>query len=230
VRQLVSKIVAGGLSAAVILLWWPRFFPAETAVTWIARGVAWTAFFELMLLALAPLEAALWESRALRRVRERAAATGARRISAAGMRSRTALACTALAVPAALLLTAPAPRHEAPRTAVKQVTEVRKVVRVERRVAPAGPGPAPVTMDGGPAAAGPSASTAPAASVVTRRQAQPQRRSQTRRSSGRTRTAPAPDRSTDTRTGAGSRGTSQSPEPQQPAEPRGDAAQRAALA
>src|SRR6476661_3467273 len=62
VRELLSKLVAGGLSAAVILLWWPRFFPADNATTWLIRGVIWTLSFELLLHALLPVERALWDS------------------------------------------------------------------------------------------------------------------------------------------------------------------------
>lgn len=140
VRQLLSKLVAGGLTAAVILLWWPRFFPVDTAAAWLARGVIWTLGFELLLHALAPLEAAMWESAAARRVGHRAAAARSRmggESRAARLGSRGALACAALAVPAALLAVAPAPRPHPVRTAqVKQVTEVKRIVRVERRAAP----------------------------------------------------------------------------------------------
>jgi hypothetical protein len=140
VRQLLSKLVAGGLTAAVILLWWPRFFPVDTAAAWLARGVIWTLGFELLLHALAPLEAVIWESTAARRVGHRAAAARSRlggRSRAARVGSRGALACAALAVPALLLAVAPPPRHQPVRTAeVKHVTEVKRIVRVERRAAP----------------------------------------------------------------------------------------------
>jgi hypothetical protein len=136
VSQLLSKIVAGGLSAAVILIWWPRFFPVDTVETWLARGVVWTLSFELLLHALAPLEESLWRSCAARRVRSRAAAARARVAGdnpKLGFRFRGVLACTALAVPVALLASAPAPPpDDAAVKPVKHVTQVKRVVRVER--------------------------------------------------------------------------------------------------
>src|SRR3954471_4581299 len=99
VRQLLSKLVAGGLSAAVILLWWPRFFPVDNATTWLVRGVVWTLSFEVLLHALLPLERALWESRTGAKVR-----AGASRAHTRSRRGRTVVACCALSVPVALLM------------------------------------------------------------------------------------------------------------------------------
>jgi hypothetical protein len=150
VRELLSKLVAGGLSAAVILLWWPRFFPVDNATTWLVRGVVWTLSFELLLHALLPLERSLWDSRAGEKVR-----AGASRARTRSMRGRAVVACGALTVPLALLSFAPAPpARSAPKAAVRHVTEVRRIVKVERRqvrvakvvpVPAAAPQPAPVT-------------------------------------------------------------------------------------
>jgi hypothetical protein len=63
----MSKLIAGGLSAGVVLLWWPRFFPHDSAGTWVARGIAWTLLAEILVVALSPLEHVL---------RARVAATG----------------------------------------------------------------------------------------------------------------------------------------------------------
>src|SRR5881398_1097330 len=104
-RQLGSKIVAGGLSAAVILLWWPSFFAGDSSASWLCRGVAWTLFFELLLHAFAPLEAALWETRRAHAMRRRAAETRAKLELESPRRrlgARTALASLALAAPLAL--------------------------------------------------------------------------------------------------------------------------------
>src|SRR3954470_2649616 len=55
-EHLLSKLVAGGLSAGVVLLWWPRFFPHDSAGTWVARGIAWTLLAEILVVAVSPLE------------------------------------------------------------------------------------------------------------------------------------------------------------------------------
>jgi hypothetical protein len=50
VREFLSKSIAGGLSAGVVLLWWPVLFDrVDTVTSWFARGVAWTVLFELLL-------------------------------------------------------------------------------------------------------------------------------------------------------------------------------------
>jgi hypothetical protein len=151
VRELISKLVAGGLSAAVILLWWPRFFPADNATTWLIRGVIWTLSFELLLHALLPLERAFWDSRPAQRVR----ATAGDRLVAPrqSMRGRAATACFALTIPVALLAVAPAPPVKtSPAASVRHVTEVKRIVKVERkqvRVAKVVPVPvaAPITSE-----------------------------------------------------------------------------------
>jgi hypothetical protein len=212
VRHLLSKLVAGGLSAAVILLWWPRFFPGDTAAAWLARGVVWTLSFELMLHALAPLEELIWDRPAARRVRRRAAQ--------ASVASRTALACATLAVPAALVAPAPAPR--APKAAVRTVTEIRRVV-VERD--PAAREQAPVQV---PAASEPPATAAarPVAAVTVPRHP-PKARRTTRRAP--VHTAPRSARGTEQggRDSAGEPAGSQPTTAQpQAAEPRTDAVRR----
>jgi hypothetical protein len=53
---MVAKLLAGGLSAGVFLLWWPANFPDEGLEWLVARGVLWTAGFELLVLAFAPVE------------------------------------------------------------------------------------------------------------------------------------------------------------------------------
>jgi hypothetical protein len=228
VRELASKLVAGGLSAAVILLWWPQFFPADTATAWLARGVVWTLSFELMLLALAPLERSLWETAAVRRVRSRA---GSRLAPGQRLGSRTAVACAALAVPAVLLATAPAPNRDKPAvTAVKEVTEVKRIVRVEH--APGGAAPRPAAP-AGTASEGPS--SPPATSTRTRRPSSAERRraSGPRRSGGSGAPAPAPgppDPRQPVQPGSGDdAGTPDAAAQPDAAQPRTDAAQRTAV-
>jgi hypothetical protein len=138
VRHLLSKIVAGGLSAGVILLWWPLVFPSDTVESWLVRGVLWTLCFELMLHSFAPLEEALWRSRAARKVAAQAQAATARIGTASPEKrhwGRMAIAGFALTVPLTLLATAPAHRLSPKPAAasVKHVTQVKRVVRVERR-------------------------------------------------------------------------------------------------
>lgn len=58
-EHLLSKLLAGGLSAGLVLAWWPALFDSEGVISWVWRGLAWTLLFELMLGALAPLEMAL---------------------------------------------------------------------------------------------------------------------------------------------------------------------------
>jgi hypothetical protein len=153
VRQFLSKSLAGGLSAGVVLLWWPLLFPDDTLASWLARGVAWTVCVELLLLALGPLEAAIWETRGGERVIRRTREAEARLRS--GSRRRTlgrlaAIAVAALAVPGALLAAglnerAPAKAEARPVKIVEVTRVVRpvRVTRVKRVVAPA-PEPAPV--------------------------------------------------------------------------------------
>jgi hypothetical protein len=158
VRELLSKLVAGGLSAAVILLWWPNFFPADNATTWLVRGVIWTLSFELLVHALLPLERELWESRVGVRVRSGAGSRlGAPRRS---LRGRATVACGALAVPLTLLTFAPSPPVKTARAAsVRHVTEVKRIVKVERRqVRVAKVVPVPVDVQQAPRVADPAIS------------------------------------------------------------------------
>ena len=189
-RHLFSKIVAGGLSAGVILLWWPLVFPSDTVESWLIRGVLWTLCFELMLHSFAPLEESLWRSRTARRVAARAQAATAR-IGAESPRKRhhgrMAIAVVALSVPLTLLATAPAHRlSPKPATAaakVRHVTEVKRVVRVERRTVTV----PPATTSRGPAAQAADSTTGLHAGASRRAVRRPAARtSGPRRSSGTT--------------------------------------------
>jgi hypothetical protein len=129
VPNLLGKLIAGGLSAAVILVWWPAFFPSDSIDSWLARGVVWTLAFELVTHALSPLEDALWETAGGLRLRRWARACAPRRLGGTAL-----LACSVAAVAAVLLSVAPdRPRERvASAQAVKHVTKVERVVRVER--------------------------------------------------------------------------------------------------
>src|SRR3954447_1381295 len=156
-RQLPSKLLAGGLSAAVVLLWWPRFFPADSVESWLIRGIVWTLCFEVMLLSFRPLEDALWETNGGRRLEGKAAAAGRalgaesprRRLGASGV-----VASLALAAPVVALLLGP-PHRPQPAQVTRHVTEVRQIVRVVKKKVvaqvPATPSTAPVSpMSPGP--------------------------------------------------------------------------------
>jgi hypothetical protein len=109
--DLVSKVLAGGLSAGVFLLWWPSVVPAEGNEWLFVRGLLWTLAFEVLLLAFRPVERTVG-----RAVREREARTVAPRRLAPLL----AVAAVAAAVPLAMLAGArhrwplrPAPRRPA---------------------------------------------------------------------------------------------------------------------
>lgn len=159
-RQLLSKLVAGGLSAAVVLLWWPRFFPADSVESWLIRGIVWTLCFEVILLSFRPLEEALWDTRGGRRLQGRAAAAR-RALGAESPRKRLGasgvVASLALAAPVVALLLGP-PHRPQPSQVTRHVTEVRQIVRVVKKKVvaqvPATPSTAPVSpMSPGPGAA-----------------------------------------------------------------------------
>jgi hypothetical protein len=137
VREFLSKSIAGGLSAGVVLLWWPVLFDdVDTVTSWFVRGVAWTICFELLLFALLPFERALWETTHGERLTRRVGTAGSRLHSGSHRRrmSRlTAVATAAVAVPVVLLVAglheqAPA-RAEAPAVSPIKVVRVTKVVR-----------------------------------------------------------------------------------------------------
>jgi hypothetical protein len=129
VPNFLAKLIAGGLSAAVILVWWPAFFPGDSVASWLARGVAWTLAFELFTVAFTPLEHALWETSPARRLRDRTP----RPDRGLPLGRSATLACSALVVVAFLLSFAPEQPRKRPAVATTHVTEVRKVVRVVRK-------------------------------------------------------------------------------------------------
>jgi hypothetical protein len=140
VREFLSKSIAGGLSAGVVLLWWPVLFDRiDTVSSWLVRGVAWTVLFELLLLALIPFERALWETPGGERVSTRVGAARSRLHSGTPRRRHSrlsAVASAAILVPVLLLVTG---LHQAPASAgttsgpqpmkIVRVTKVVKVVQ-----------------------------------------------------------------------------------------------------
>ncbi len=136
-RQLGSKLFSGGLSAGVVLLWWPLFFPTDTVTSWLGRGVVWTLSFELLLLALTPLELALWTTEPGERLTRKVhAARGLLEHPSPRheMGRRAAVALGALAVPVALIAAGLHKHIPIHRTSSTKVTQVTRVVRVVRPV------------------------------------------------------------------------------------------------
>ncbi len=172
-REFLSKSIAGGLSAGVVLLWWPVLFSEIDSVTsWLIRGAAWTVLFEVLLVALVPFERALWETTGGERISSRIGAAGSR-LHAGSRRRRmgrlSALATVALAVPVALLV-AGLGRHasapaEAKAAAPVKVVRVTKVVKVIKR--------APVTVQ--PSTGMPAVERAAPATPAPARVAEPPR-------------------------------------------------------
>jgi hypothetical protein len=138
VRELGSKLLAGGLSAGVILLWWPHFFPGDSLSSWLVRGVAWTLSFELLLLAFGSFEKALWETAPAKGMQQKVT-TARDRINAKTERRhlgvRGAIAAVALTIPLTLLATGvqDATFGKEPQPKVQRVTKVMKIVKVEQR-------------------------------------------------------------------------------------------------
>lgn len=151
--DLVSKVLAGGLSAGLFLFWWPAHFTAQGGEWLVIRGLVWSLVFEIMLLSFRPLEQAI--GGALRG--RRPGALAPRRLA-----RRLTLAAIGVAVPLAMLSGARAPIAGPARAAAPKVIVKRQVVRREvvvRRVnhivhvpAPAAaPAPAPATTAARPA-------------------------------------------------------------------------------
>ena len=168
-REFLSKSIAGGLSAGVVLLWWPVLFEdVDTVASWFVRGAAWTVLFELLLVALQPFERALWETAGGERLAGRVGAAGSRLHSGSSRRRMgrlSAVATAALAVPVALLVMGlqqhePASAEATPVRPIK-VVRVTKVVNVKRVVQRAPVSELPVTDAPPPTPSAPVVSRAP---------------------------------------------------------------------
>ena len=136
-REFLSKSIAGGLSAGVVLLWSPVLFEdVNTVTSWFVRGVAWTVSFELLLLALRPFERALWDTPRGERIIHRMSHAGSHLHSGSRRRRMgrlSAVATVALMLPVVLLVTGldkqvPAQAEAKPAAPIK-VVRVTKVVR-----------------------------------------------------------------------------------------------------
>jgi hypothetical protein len=199
-KHLTSKLLAGGLTAGVVLIWWPSHYPTTGIEALVARGILATLGFELMLLAFAAVEDRVLgrlsrRSARLQRLRERAAATP--RPARTGF--VLAAGGVALVVPVLALASAGSPRvTQAHATQVVQPVRERVVrqVVVKRRVihdevVVAAPSTPPATAAAPAAASVPAATTTKARPRTERRSAQPtkQRPSTTTRAEEPTTTA-----------------------------------------
>jgi hypothetical protein len=124
--HLLSKLIAGGLSAGVVLLWWPHVVTHDSAVSWVARGIAWTLLAEILILALSPVELVLRS-----RLAPLAPAGLVRRAGARSQQlSYVVLAAVAICLPLTLLVAG----KPATPVQTKRVTKVTRVVKVVKPV------------------------------------------------------------------------------------------------
>ena len=131
-EHLLSKLVAGGLSAGIVLAWWPAFFSHDSIASWCWRGLIWTLLFELLLGALSPLENAAKSSRAavsanaflssrLRRVRNLVPRSPAA--------SGGVLVAAAIALPAGLIISGSREVQQPSETQSVNITQNRKIIK-----------------------------------------------------------------------------------------------------
>jgi hypothetical protein len=165
--DLFSKVLSGGVSAAIFLLWWPAHVPGDGPEWLVIRGLLWTLAFEILMLSFCPLERAVVAA-----VRDRRAGAAEPR----GLARALVLATAGLAVPAMLVggtggeLGEP---EKASAAAPQKVIVKREIVRREvvvRRVnhvvrVPVASGPTQTTPAAAPAAAPASRVAAPAAAT-----------------------------------------------------------------
>jgi hypothetical protein len=119
--DLVSKVLAGGLSAALFLFWWPTAVPGSGPEWLLLRGILWALVFELLLLSFCPLERAVTGALRARAIRGLTPRQGARAL---------ALALAGLAVPAALMHGAQ-PERATARAAIRPPAKERVIVKRE---------------------------------------------------------------------------------------------------
>src|SRR3954468_22887884 len=130
-RDLVSKLLAAGLSAGLFLIWWPQHYPTAGLESLVVRGALWTLAFELLVLAFTPLERLVRRAVGERvTVRRRLDVPPSARIGGACV-----LACVGAGLPLALLSGAHAPRAKAAKPTPRRVVVVeRRKVVVKREV------------------------------------------------------------------------------------------------
>lgn len=132
-EHLLPKVIAGGLSAGLVLVWWPTIFPDTSgAASWVWRGLVWTLIFELLLGLLVPLQEKItnhrWGQKAQELIRRQG--NSLRRLAPeSAVLSVAVLAGVALALPAGLIVSGP---NQAKSKAQAQTAKVVKPVKVIR--------------------------------------------------------------------------------------------------
>jgi hypothetical protein len=92
--DLFSKVLSGGVSAAIFLLWWPAHVPGDGPEWLVIRGLLWTLAFEILMLSFCPLERAVAGT-----VHDRRAGA----VESRGLSRALVLALAGLALPAMLV-------------------------------------------------------------------------------------------------------------------------------
>ncbi len=199
---LIPKVLAGGLSAGIFLLWWPAHVTATGGEWLFVRGILWSLAFEVLLLAYSPVEKAVMGA-----VRAREP----RRLGTPRVARLLTFAAVAVAVPLVMLAgsrppaSAPA-RAAAPKVIVKREVVKREIVvhRVSRVVRV--PGPTVTTT-------APTAPTKPTPAQGTRTTTASARKptTSTKAPSGTTTTAPPPATRGDTKADGAAPATAPAP-------------------
>ena len=130
-EHLLSKLVAGGLSAGIVLAWWPAFFSHDSIASWCWRGLIWTLLFELLLGALSPLENAAKNSRiaASANIWLSAKLSGVRNlVPSSPAASGGVLVAAAIALPAGLIISGSSKVQQPSQTKSVHITQTRKIV------------------------------------------------------------------------------------------------------
>jgi hypothetical protein len=161
---LFSKVLAGGLSAGIFLLWWPAHVTTTGSEWLFVRGILWSLVFEILLLAFNPLEKAVIGAVRAREPHRLGTPRIARVLTFAAVAVAVPLVMLAGSrPPAAAPARAAAPKVIVKREIVKREVVVRRVSRVVRV-----PGPTvTTTAPTAPAATTPARSTTTTASKTT---------------------------------------------------------------
>ncbi len=130
---LIPKVLAGGLSAGIFLLWWPAHVTATGSEWLFVRGILWSLAFEILLLAYSPVEKAVMGAVRAREPRRLGTPRVARLLTFAAVAVAVPLVMLAGSrPPAAAPARAAAPKVIVKREIVKREVVVRRVSRVVR--------------------------------------------------------------------------------------------------
>src|SRR3954447_16812475 len=127
-RDLISKILAAGLSAGLFLIWWPEHHATAGLTSLVVRGALWTLTYELLLLAFTPLERLARRAVSARAHHLRPRSPFVAAPAPAGVGGPCLLACAGAALPLTLLAGAQAPRPQRAAATTKRVVVVKRPV------------------------------------------------------------------------------------------------------